>query len=779
MLGAGVMGATIAAHLVNAGKDVVLLDLKVDRDGKSVNLADMAVATMKKAKPSPIFTASWLTKIKTGNFSDDLDLLKDCDWIIEVVKEDLAIKHKLFQTIEDHLPEDVIFTSNTSGIPIQELAAGLPESLRPRFFGTHFFNPPRYMKLLELIPGPETDGELLRAFAHFGETELGKGVVLAKDRPNFIANRIGTLGMMTVIHVMMEDGFTVEEIDKIMGPLTGRPRSAVFRTADLVGLDTLSSVSENLYNAVPEDELRHRFKMPQAIRDMVSKGYLGDKTKQGFYKKSKDAEGKRVILTLDFETMEYREKLKPNLPTMDLYKGIENLSERMCKIAFAQDRLGSFVWKTLSETLVYAVNRIGEVADDIVNIDRAMKWGFNWEMGPFETWDALGVERVAKRLEQEGREVPALVRHMLDRGVSSFYKDESGGAQYFTGNDMKDVPKRPGVLVLSDLKKDATRVIKTSPGASLLDLGDGVACLEFHGKMNTIGSDAISMCSVAVETVERDFEGLVLGNQGAQFSAGANLMLLLMEAQEGNFEEIDLMVRHFQNSTSSIRYCRKPVVVAPFGLTLGGGCEYSLHADAVQAAAETYMGLVEVGVGLIPGGGGTKEMLLRHVGGAKKRGDADLVGPLRKVFETIGMGKVASSAEEAREMGFLRGSDGVTINGDALIQDAKNRVKGLAAQGYQAPEPPTDIPVLGEPAFATLKLGLYMMLEGGYISPYDREIGLRISKVLTGGNLTPGQTMTEQQVLDLEREAFLGLCGERKTLERIHHMLKTGKPLRN
>jgi 3-hydroxyacyl-CoA dehydrogenase len=429
--------------------------------------------------------------------------------------------------------------------------------------------------------------------------------------------------------------------------------------------------------------------------------------------------------------------------------------------------------------MVYAVEMIGEVADDIVNIDRAMRWGFSWEMGPFETWDALGVENVVKRLEKEGRPVPQMVQDMLAKGVTSFYAEDKPQPQYYNGSEMEDVPARPNVLVLRDLKKEPNNIIKTSPGASLVDLGDGVACLEFHSKMNAIGNDAISMCRFAIEKVEAEFEGLVVGNQGENFSAGANLPLILMEAQEGNWEDIHMMVRVFQNSTTSLRYCTKPVVVAPFGLTLGGGCEYTLHGDGVVAAAETYIGLVEVGVGLIPGGGGTKEMLLRHVGGAAKRGEQNLLEPLRKVFETIGMGKVATSAEEGRQLGFLSESDNVVMNGDAIIQHAKNRVLGLAKAGYEPPERPTDIPVLGEPGFAAMKMGLYMMQEGGYASEHDRKIGTHLAKILTGGNLTPGQTMTEEHVLDLEREAFLSLCGERKTLERIQHMLTKGKPLRN
>lgn len=779
VLGAGVMGANIAAHLVNAGLDVVLLDLAIEKNGKKVNLADLAIKQMARSKPSPIFVASWLAKLKTGNFEEHLGLLSDRDWVIEVVKEDIAVKHQLYKKIEPFIGKHALLTSNTSGIPIRELSAVLPSDLQTRFFGTHFFNPPRYMKLLELIAGPKTDPALFEGFHLFGETVLGKGVVLAKDCPNFVANRIGVLAMMEVIHTMVEDGYGIEEVDKIMGPLTGRPKSAVFRTADLVGLDTFVHVSENLYDAAPDDEKRERFKIPAPIKAMVAKGLLGDKTGKGFYQKSRDAAGKRTILTLDLESLEYREKARVNLPSLEIYKNIPDLGERLAKIAFSDNRVGRLVWKSLSEMIVYAANRLGEVADDIVNIDRAMKWGFNWEMGPFETWDALGLERVAERLEEQGRALPELIRTMLAKGQRRFYESETSRTLYFTGERMAPVPERPNVVVLKDLKKDATKLLHTNPGASLIDLGDGVIGVEFHTKMNAIGADTISMVQIAVQTVEKDFDGLVVANQGGNFSAGANLALLLMEAQEGNFEDIDLMVRQFQQSTTSLRYCKKPVVVAPYGLTLGGGCEYALHADGIQAAAETYMGMVEVGVGLIPGGGGTKEMLLRHVGGAVARGESDLLQPLKRIFEAIGQAKVSTSAEEARGLGLLRSTDGVTMNGDALIQAAKNKVLGLAKQGYKVPRVPLDIPVLGRPAFAALKMALYLMLEGGYISEYDHKIGIHLGKTLTGGDLTPGQTMSEQQVLDLEREAFLSLCGERKTLERIHHMLTTGKPLRN
>ncbi|MCB1044979.1 MAG: enoyl-CoA hydratase/isomerase family protein [Acidobacteria bacterium] len=779
VLGAGVMGAAIAAHLVNAGIDVVLLDLEIEKGGQKIHLAREAVKAMAKAKPSPIFVNDWLQKIKTGTFSSDLKQLEDCDWVIEVVKEDLTVKHNLFKQIAGHLRADALLTTNTSGIPIAQLSEVLPSDLKPRFCGTHFFNPPRYMKLLEVIAGPETSQDVLSFFEQFGESRLGKGVVFAKDCPNFIANRIGVLAMMGVMQSMLEDKYTIEEVDKLMGPLTGRPKSAVFNTADVVGLDTFAHVSDNLYQAAVDDEMRDQFVLPHPIRAMIEKGYLGRKSGSGFYQKTKGE--KSEILTIDLDTLTYRPKQKPNFPAVEVVKNEEDLAERLRKLVALNDRAGTFIWKALSTTLVYAVNRLGEVADDIVNVDRAVRWGFNWEMGPFETWDALGVSATAERLRSEGRPVPALVEKMLEKGVTSFYQSEKGVQRYMDIETLTytDVPGRPNVLILADYKQGDHRVVKQTPGASLLDLGDGVACLEFHSKMNAIGSDTISMTQYAVKTVEEKFDALVVANQGGNFSAGANLMLLLMEAQEGNFEDINLMIAAFQKATSSLRYCKKPVVVAPYGLTLGGGCEFTLHGDGVEAAAETYMGLVEVGVGLIPAGGGTKEMLLRHVGGAAARGESDLLTPLRRIFETIGMGKVATSAEEARQFGFLKPTDGVTMNGDALVTAAKKRARAMADMGYQPPSVPDNIPVLGEPAYAALKLGLYMMREGGYISEHDAKIGTHLARILTGGALTPGTTMTEQHVLDLEREAFLRLCGERKSLERIHHMLTKGKPLRN
>ena len=573
VLGAGVMGSTIAAHLVNAGLDVVLLDLEIEDNGKKLDLAKIAVAKMKKANPSPIYLRSWLARIKTGTFQNDMGLISDCDWVLEVIKEDIEVKKKLFASVLPHLSSKAYFTTNTSGIPIGQLSEVLPEEVQPRFFGTHFFNPPRYMKLLEIISGPKTEQKTLDFFGKFGEEVLGKGVVFAKDRPNFIANRVGVQAMMATIAVMKRDDYTIEEVDKIMGPLAGRPKSALFRTADLVGLDTFAHVCDNLYDAIPDDECRDYFKIPDEVRSMIKKGYLGNKTRGGFYKRVKGEGGKKEILVINLETLEYGAKKKVILPSLELVKNIEDTRERLAKVVQIPDRVGKFVWNCLSEMMVYAVNRLGEVSDDIVNIDRAMRWGFNWELGPFETWDTLGIDYVAKRLEKEGRVVPELITTMLANGQTSFYKEETDKPEYFVPeeNAYAKVPERPSVLFLKDHKKGEKRVIKSTPGASLVDLGDGAACLEFHSKMNSIGSDTINMTFFAVDQVEKNFDALVVGNQGECFSAGANLMLLLMEAQEQNFEDINMMIRQFQRATTSIRYCTKPVVVAPHGLTLGGG----------------------------------------------------------------------------------------------------------------------------------------------------------------------------------------------------------------
>ncbi len=789
------MGAQIAAHLANAGIPVLLLDIvpreaTAEEQAKGLTLeskrvrnriAQAGLDAAKKAKPAAFFIPEKAALVSVGNFDDDLKLLKDCDLVIEAVVENLEIKRNLFERVEQHRKPGSVIASNTSGIPIRSIAEGLTEDFRAHFIGVHFFNPPRYMKLVELIRTEWTKPEVSCSLFGFLDQRLGKGVVAAKDRPNFIANRIGTFGALVTIKTMLEDGYSIEEVDKMTGVAVGRPKSATFRTFDLVGLDVFGHVIKNLYENLPEDEEREVFIAPEFLTQMIGRGILGNKTKGGFYKRQKGEGEKPEIWTLEAASLEYKPSQKVKLPALDMAKNIENTGERTKALVWGKDRTGAFLWKTLSRTLRYAANRIPEIADTVVEVDRAMKWGFAWELGAFETWDAIGVEKSVARMKEEGQSVPANVQAMLDAGAKSFYKEENGQKFYFDFATGAYVPlvEMPGVIILKSAK-DRTGVVKKNAGASLLDLGDGVACLEFHSKMNSIGGDTLQMLKQSLAEVEKNFVGLVVGNQGVNFSVGANLMLLLLEAQEENWEDIDLMVRAFQNATMSLRYSAKPVVVAPFQMTFGGGCEMVLHADRVRAAAETYMGLVEVGVGLIPAGGGTKEMTVRVLDSIPKGvTDADPFPFIKRAFETIAMAKVATSAEEARSLGFLSADDSVSMNSDRLIADAKQEVLSLAATGYVQPQQRTDILALGNAALSTLKLGIHQMVRGGFISEYDALIGTKLARILTGGDLNHTARVSEQYLLDLEREAFLSLCGERKTQERIGHMLKSGKPLRN
>jgi 3-hydroxyacyl-CoA dehydrogenase len=615
----------------------------------------------------------------------------------------------------------------------------------------------------------------------FLDERLGKGVVVAKDRPNFIANRIGTFGALVTIQAMLEDGYSIEEVDKITGPAVGRPKTATFRTFDLVGLDVLAHVVKNLGENLPEDPERAMFVMPEFVGKMIGRGLLGNKTKAGFYRRQKGEADKREIWTLDTATLDYRPAQKVKIPSLEMAKNIEDTAERIKTLVWSKDRAGTFLWKTFSRTLCYAADRIPEIADTVVEIDRAMQWGFNWELGPFEAWDAIGVEKSVAKLKEEGRSVPANVQKLLDAGAKSFYKQENGQRFYFDFPSAQYVPAAdpPGTIILKSLK-DRTGVIKRNSGASLVDLGDGVACLEFHSKMNSIGGDTLEMLKIALNEVEKNFVGLVVGNQGQNFSVGANLMLMLMEAQDENWEELDMIGRFFQQSVMSLRYSPKPVVVAPFQMVFGGGCEMVLHADRARASAETYIGLVEVGVGIIPAGCGTKEMLVRAMDSIPSdMKDADPFPFVKRAFETIALAKVATSAEEARDLGFLSTDDSISMNRDRLIADAKKEVQALAASGYVQPQRRTDILALGNPALATLKLGVHMMKRAGYISDHDALIGEKLARILTGGDLNHTTRVSEQYLLDLEREAFLSLIGTRKTQDRIAHMLKTGKPLRN
>ena len=792
VLGAGTMGAQIAAHLANAGVPTLLLDippreLTPEEQKKGLTLDDPKVrgriaqsgldAAM-KAKPAAFFVPELASLVTPGNFDDDLPRIKDCDLIIEAVVENLNIKRSLFERVEKHRRAGSIVASNTSGIPIHLLAEGRSDDFKQHFLGVHFFNPPRYLHLVEIIRTEWTKPEVSCFLYGFLNQRLGKGVVPAKDRPNFIANRIGTFGALYTIKTMLDDGYSIEEVDKMTGPAVGRPKSATFRTFDIVGLDVFTHVIKNLHEALPEDEEREMFVVPEVLATMVQRGLLGNKTKAGFYKKQGD---KREIWALDTATLDYRPLEKVKLPSLDMAKNIEDLPERIKALTWGKDRAGAFLWKTLAKTLTYAAKRIPEIADNVVEVDRAMRWGFGWELGPFEVWDAIGVEKSVSRMKEEGMSVPANVEQMLASGATSFYKKDNGQQSYFDFASGKYVPlaDQPGVLILKSIK-DRTGVIKKNAGASLLDIGDGVACLEFHSKMNAIGGDTLQMLKFALGEVEKNFAGLVVGNQGANFCVGANIMLMLMEAQEENWDELDMMARVFQNSTMSLRYSPKPVVVAPFQMVFGGGCEMVLHADRVRAAAETYIGLVEVGVGIIPAGGGTKEMLLRVMDSIPHGvDDADPFPFVKRAFETIALAKVATSAEEARSLGFLSADDTISMNADRLIADAKKEVLALAASGYVAPQQRKDILALGAAALATLKLGIHQMKRAGYISDHDAEIGTQLARILTGGDLNHPTRVSEQYLLDLEREAFLSLAGMRKTQERIAHMLKTGKPLRN
>ncbi|MEZ5423326.1 MAG: 3-hydroxyacyl-CoA dehydrogenase/enoyl-CoA hydratase family protein [Pyrinomonadaceae bacterium] len=794
VLGAGTMGAAIAAHLSNAGVPTLLLDIAPSEllpaeEARGLSLESPQVRNRivnslfdaaKKLKPAPFMSTANASLITLGNFSDDIAKLSECDLVIEAVVENLDIKHKLFAEVDKFRKPTAVIASNTSGIPIDAIAEPFSDDFKEHFVGIHFFNPPRYMKLVELIPGRKTRGEISCGIAGFLDQRLGKGVVPAKDRPNFIANRIGTFGMMATVHEMIAMGFTATEVDQMTGKAIGHAKSATFRTSDLVGLDVLAHVNNNLYPAIPEDEDREVFKVPDVIERMLAAKILGDKTGGGFFKKSKDAEGKRTILELDLATLEYKQQEKAKFPSIEAAKQIEDLPKRINALVWGEDRVGEFLWKTISRMSRYSANRIPEIADSIVEIDNAIKWGFGWEIGVFETWDAIGVERSVERMRSEGVSIPENIEKMLASGATSFYKRANGETEYYdlVNGGYKKVPSRPGVLILKDVK-DRTGVIRTNAGASLIDIGDGVACLEFHSKMNSLGADTVGLMHTAIDEVEKNYVGLVIGNQGGNFSAGANLMLLLLAAQEEEWDDIEMMIRGLQRAVMRMRYSAKPVVTAPYGLTLGGGCEITLHGNRVRASAETYIGLVEVGVGVIPAGGGTKEMAMRAGDAWAKTPDADPLAFLKKTFETIGTGKVATSAQEARELGFLGPCDSISMNGDRLIQDAKQEVLNLAASGFVAPVERNDVNVFGESAESAMKLAIHMMNRGGYISEHDKVIGGKLAHILAGGSINHRTQVSEQYLLDLEREAFLSLCGMRKTQERIAAMLKTGKPLRN
>lgn len=792
VLGAGTMGAQIAAHLTNAGIEVLLLDvvpaeLTKEESAKGLTLQDprarnrlatAGLAAAQKIKPAAFFSPASASLISTGNFEDDLQKLADADWIIEAIVENLGAKRQLLARVDRARKPGSIVTSNTSGISIGQMSEGLSEDLRKHFLGTHFFNPPRYMKLLEIIPTPATLPDVTGFIAGFCDRSLGKGIVYAKDTPNFIANRIAAFSSLNAMKVMIDGGYSIEEVDAMTGPLIGRPKSASFRTSDIVGLDTSLYVADNLYRAVPGDEMRDVLVPPDFLRDMVARGWIGNKAGQGFYKKQKGEGGKSEFWALDYKAMEYKAPQKVRFPSIDAARAIEDTAERIRTLVYGKDRVGEFLWKTISGNLIYAANRIPEIADSIVSIDDAVKWGFNHEFGTFELWDVIGVEKSVAKMREDGRQIPVLVQRLLASGNKTFYKRDNGRDYYFdqAAGDYKEKDPGTGIIILKSLK-DQSKVVKKNNAASLIDIGDGVACLEFHSKMNAIGADTISMMNQSVKEVGDNFEALVIGNQAENFSVGANLMLLLLGAQEGEWDEIAMSVRHFQNANMGLRYSPKPVVVAPQGMALGGGCEITMHGDKARAAAETYLGLVEVGVGLVPGGGGVKEMVLRATQNTVP--GEDLLVHLKKVSETIATARVSTSAVEARELGFLSPSDGITMNRDRLIEDAKQTALAMVAEGYQQPRPRTDIPVPGETACAAIKLAIHMMQRGGFISEYDAHVASKLAYIITGGGLTHRTLVSEQYLLELEREAFVSLCGERRTQERIQHTLKTGKPLRN
>ena len=793
VLGAGTMGAQIAAQFANAGIPSYLLDIvPQDADGAARNkIAAAGLEAAKKSKPAAFMEPSLARLITIGNFDDDLKRLAEVDWVIEAVVENLDMKRALLRKVEAVRKPGTIVTTNTSGLPVGKIAEGFSEEFRRSWFGTHFFNPPRYMRLLEIIPTPESDRALIDAVAWFCDVHLGKGIVLAKDTPNFIGNRIGTFSVLNVMRLMQEMDLSIEDVDALTGQAGGWPRSATFRTIDLVGLDILGHVVANM-----ADE--RSGSLPDFYRQMLERKWLGDKTKGGFYKKVKGAGEEDERLALDWKTLEYRPRQKAKFPALDMAKNLEQTSARVRMLLGLDgggpqknDRAGAFLWAALSDLWSYSADRIPEISDSIVEIDGAMRLGFNWELGPFELWDAAGVQVTVERMKKEGRPVAANVEQLLASGKKAWYLDDpkaASGREYFDfGTVGYKAVEVPSGFWSVEVAKKSNGVVKKNSGASLVDLGDGVGCIEFHSKMNTIGSDIVQLISQTLKAggPGDGFEAFVITNDATNFSVGANLMLLLMSIQEDEWDDVDLAIRSFQGMTQAIKFSAKPVVVAPFGLTLGGGTEISLHAAALQPHAELYMGLVEVGVGLLPGAGGCKEMLLRAIDSAESirpggRGESvELMEAMKKCFETIATAKVATSAHEARGLGFLRDSDGITMNRERVLSDAKSRAMEMVRAGYEPPQPRTNIPAPGENILAALKMGVHLMRQGEYITEYEVKLATKIAEVLCGGNVTAGTPVSEQFILDLEREGFKSLCGEKKTQERIQYTLKTGKTLRN
>ena len=795
VLGAGVMGAGIAAHLANCGIECLLLDIvpfELTEKDKAAGLTEKSPAWRNrfansgfqgalKSKPASFYSKSLGPMVKTGNFEDNLGWLKDVDWVIEVVIENLKIKQDLFAKVEKVIGPNCIVTTNTSGIPIADISANFGPSLKKRFLGTHFFNPPRYMKLLEIIPGKETDKEVVDYMVRFCEEVVGKGVVVCKDVPNFIGNRIGVFDISNAINIMANKGLKVEEVDAIIGKALGRPKSAIFGTLDLVGLDTGYHVMNNLYQAVPNDESRDLFVPKDFMKQMMDKKWLGNKTKGGFYKKSKDAKGKKEKLALDYKTLEYYPAGKPKYASIDSAKKIEDISKRLKAAYYATDEAGEIVREYLSNNFIYAANRVPEISDTIVGVDNAIRWGYNHELGPFESWDAVGLKESVAVMEKMGKPVPQKIKDMLAAGAESFYQKKADGNYYYDFNKKgyARIEDNPKIILLPPLK-ERQKVIAQNGGATLVDIGDGVACLEFHTKMNSIDMDIMDMMFKSCDIVEKDMTGLVVANHAANFSVGANIFMVLVAAQKGDWDVLDEMIAKFQNANMRMKFLSKPVVTAPAGMALGGGCEISMHAARCQPCGETYMGLVEVGVGVIPAGGGTKELMVRVTEGIPSgvlKAGINLQSFYQTVFEAIGMAKVATSAVEAIELGYLKKTDQISVNRDQQIWDAKQVVLGLS-KFYKKPRPAM-VPVMGENFRGIADAVLGNMLHGKFVSPYDVHVAKKLAYILSGGDCREGTLVSEQYLLDLEREAFLSLCGESKTQDRIMYMLTKGKPLRN
>lgn len=799
VLGSGVMGSRIACHFANIGVEVLLLDivpqellpqevskgLSLESPAVRNRIVNTSLQTALSTNPSPIYSKKYITRIKTGNFTDNMAEIAHCDWVIEVVVERLAIKKTIFEQVEQFRKPGTLITSNTSGIPIHLMAEGRTADFVAHFCGTHFFNPPRYLELLELIPTAETKPEVIAFLTDFGDRKLGKTVVLCKDTPAFIGNRVGVYSMLALTHLVEQLGLSVEEVDKYTGPAMGHPKSATFRTADVVGLDTLVNVANGLLQNAPEDEAKGVFELPAFITSMVDKKWLGEKTKQGFYKKEKDAQGNSVILSLDLKTLSYGEQKKIKSATLEATKAVEDIRKRMKVYEQGTDAAGTLFRAMHYPLFEYVSNRVPEITDNFYRIDDAMRAGFGWELGPFEVWDALGVQETIskiqaeeKRLPGQAGEVAAWVHEMLASGCASFYKVIDGVKHYYDipSKGYLPIPGAADLIVLDNIR--ASKTVWKNSGVTIIDLGDGILNCEFHTKMNTIGGDVIQGINKAIDLAEAEYRGLVISNDGKNFSAGANIGLIFMMAVEQDYEELDMAVRAFQNTAMRIRYSSIPVVVAPFQLTLGGGCEFSMHADFVQLHAETYMGLVEFGVGVIPGGGGTKEFALRAADEYKD--DQIVQNVLKERFLTIGTAKVSTSAVEAFELGYLQqGKYAVTTNRKRLLGDAKAKAIALADAGYVQPVPRNDIKVLGKQGLGIVYVGASSMRAGNYISDHDKLISEKLGWVMCGADLSAPTEVSEQYLLDLERRAFLELCAERKTLERIQHMLTKGKALRN